>query len=261
MGGSRNLTRVTLSPDRRYWWDGTRWLPISEDGHWRWDGTRWLPMETTGPAPEPAPDRPVVELLVCFDTTGSMSDKIKGLVAQTAAFVREAAARGLDLRWALVVFGDLRVEGDRVDVYPFTADTGEFSTWLRRMPRFSGGGNRGETSLDALSAGAHHTGWSAAAVHMCILITDEPPVGVEVDLETVGRELRAQRVVTFCVTPEHRAYHWLAQVTGGEWWDIFERVPFERLLERLAGTMLQLATRLLPELGAGTRTERLPPHT
>jgi hypothetical protein len=41
----------TLSPDGRYWWDGTAWrdtgfsvppsAPRSEDGHYWWDGARW----------------------------------------------------------------------------------------------------------------------------------------------------------------------------------------------------------------------------
>lgn len=251
MEESRGLTSVIVSPDGRFWWDGARWLPISDDGRWRWSGERWLPMEATPPQPERAADHAGVELLVCFDTTGSMSDKIRGLVAQTATFVREATARQLNLRWALIAFGDLRVDGDRIDIYPFTAQPDEFTRSLRRMPQFYGGGNTGETSLDALSAAARHPGWSAGAVHMCVLITDEPPVGVEVDLETVGLELRAQRIVVFCVAPDHRAYRWLAQVTGGEWWDIFERVPFERLLERLAGTMMALAARLAPQLGSG----------
>jgi hypothetical protein len=146
----RDLTSVVVAPDGRFWWSGSQWLPVSDDGRWRWDGTRWLPMETPRPKSEPASDHPNLQLLVCFDTTGSMNDKIKGLVAQTATFVREASTRQLDLRWALIAFGDLRAEGDRVVTYQFTAKAGDFTESLRRMPRFSGGGNTGETSLDAL---------------------------------------------------------------------------------------------------------------
>jgi hypothetical protein len=253
MTSTRDLTPVVVSPDGRFWWSGSQWLPVSDDGRWRWDGTRWLPMEMPPPQLEPS-DHSNVQLLVCFDTTGSMDDKIKGLVAQTATFVREAFTRQLDPRWSLVAFGDLRVDGDRIDTYPFTAKPGEFTEWLRRMPRFLGGGNNGETSLDALSAAARHQGWRPDAVHMCILITDEPPVGVDVDLEAVGLQLRAQGIIVFCVAPDHRAYRWLAKVTGGEWWDIYERVPFERLLERLAGTIMALAARLAPRLSSGAVT-------
>ena len=100
---------LQLSPDGRLWWDGARWLPVSEDGLWRWDGKTWLALNGTGSE---------VDLLICFDTTGSMSDKIASLVAQTATFVREATTRRFNLRWALIAFGDLRVPGDRIVKYP-----------------------------------------------------------------------------------------------------------------------------------------------
>lgn len=43
-----------ISPDGRWRWDGSRWLPrqeqhravYSEDGRWYWEGTRWVPTET-----------------------------------------------------------------------------------------------------------------------------------------------------------------------------------------------------------------------
>jgi len=252
MDESRGLTRETVSPDGRFWWDGAQWLPISEDGRWRWNGTRWLPMASTARESASSAGHGGVDLLVCFDTTASMDDMIAGLIAQTATFVREAATRRLDLRYGLIAFGDLRVKGDRIETYPFTARPDEFAKWLRRMPRFSGGGNTGETSLDALLTATEHRGWGVDAVRMCILITDEPPVGMEVDLGTVGEQLRARRIVVFCVSPDHRAYRWLAEVTGGEWWDIFERVPFERLLERLANRVMKLAATILPLLGSST---------
>lgn len=42
-----------VSPDGRWRWDGSRWLPqpeqqvvYSDDGRWYWEGTRWVPTET-----------------------------------------------------------------------------------------------------------------------------------------------------------------------------------------------------------------------
>jgi uncharacterized membrane protein len=35
---------VQLSPDGRWFWDGTQWRPaFSPDGRWRWDGRQWVP--------------------------------------------------------------------------------------------------------------------------------------------------------------------------------------------------------------------------
>jgi hypothetical protein len=234
------LMALQLSPDGRQWWDGSRWLPISDDGRWRWDGSRWLAVGEGG-----------IDLLVCFDTTGSMDDKIPGLIAQTANFVQAASASHFNLRWGLIAFGDLRVDGDKIVQYPFTTSTPEFVGALRRMPSFLGGGNSGETSLDALYAAAQHRGWTSTSVRMTVLITDEPPVGLDVDLEMVGQAMREQRIVVFCVGPEHRAYRWLAKVTGGDFWDIYERVPFERILERLAKRMVKVAEQIRPLLSAG----------
>ena len=49
--------RLNLSPDRRYWWDGQRWIdgssasppfaPRSADGGYWWDGWDWRPVPQT----------------------------------------------------------------------------------------------------------------------------------------------------------------------------------------------------------------------
>jgi hypothetical protein len=56
---------MQLSPDGRYYWGGTGWLPtLSPSGQWLWDGTRWRPVQAlpspqtaaiSAPAPHPRP--------------------------------------------------------------------------------------------------------------------------------------------------------------------------------------------------------------
>lgn len=214
-------------------------------GHLRHRGVR------VGDVSDPQPgSRPQADIGVCFDTTGSMDRIIGGLVRQTSTFVVEAQSRSIDLHWGLVAFGDLRVPGDRIVRYPFTDRPGQFVRALEEMPRFSGGGNTGETSLDALATLAGHSGWRPAVVRICLLFTDEPPVGVHTDLEAVGKMLRQQKIATFCITNNHRAYRWLANVTGGEWWDIYEPGDFDRLLARLASSVVRLVDKTWPRIGA-----------
>lgn len=238
-------------PDSRWEAYGDHSLPTSPDDVWMSTGSQ--PIAAAGRPRQAAAgaSMPAVDVLICFDTTGSMDDLIAPLVRQVATFVRESDARGLDLRWGLIAFGDLRVPGDKVVRYPFTDDRRKFVRALKGMPRFSGGGNRGETSLDALAAAARHPKWRPEAVHICVLLTDEVPRGVGVTLEECGRTLRERRVLLFCVSIRHRAYSWLAQVTGGEWWDIDQPVPFDEILARLARRVMTVATEVWPRLGSG----------
>lgn len=241
-----------FSPDGRWYWDGDNWLQVSPDGNWVWPGSQWtVAPKVPGPGSE-ALSAPAVDVMVCFDTTGSMDHLIAPLVRQVGTFVEEAGSRGLDLRWGLIAFGDLRIPGDKVVRYPFTAEPKRFTKTLRAMPRFSGGGNVGETSLDALVTAATHPEWRPQAVHIGILLSDEAPKGFRTTLEETGRALREQRIVLFCVSIKHRSYSWLSQVTGGEWWDIDEPVPFDRIFERLARRVMTLASEMWPRPTSGS---------
>ena len=85
-----------------------------------------------------------------IDTTGSMSDKIKGLLQTCAKFVDRFSRLQMDSRIAIVAFGDLTVKTDKIVATGFTNQIETTKTSLKKIPRFSGGGNRGESSLEAL---------------------------------------------------------------------------------------------------------------
>src|SRR4051812_19081147 len=55
-----------------------------------------------------------VDVCFVFDTTGSMSNKIDGLVQTMDQLVTELAKLALDWRVTTVPFGDLSIPGDRV---------------------------------------------------------------------------------------------------------------------------------------------------
>src|SRR5580693_7478207 len=79
----------------------------------------------------------LVDIAVVFDTTGSMDDKISGLVACMVSFVEELAQLRLDWRFTVVPFGDLTVPGDRiVSDLPFVSEQTAAQDLVRSMPRF-----------------------------------------------------------------------------------------------------------------------------
>lgn len=144
------------------------------------------------------------ELDVCFvfDTTGSMYDKIDGLVRCMDSLVAELGRMALDWRVTTVPFGDLTVPGDRVvGNQPFVADVQSASRQLRSMPRFSGGGNLGESSIEAMQAAVAKP-YRRRAVKILILITDEPALGHERGSQIVHGALSSLDAACFTVAPD-----------------------------------------------------------
>ena len=63
-----------------------------------------------------------VDLVFVIDTTGSMSDKIKGLLQTTSKFLDRFARLQMDARIAIVAFGDLTVRTDKIVATGFTSN-------------------------------------------------------------------------------------------------------------------------------------------
>ena len=161
-----------------------------------------------------------VDVCFVFDTTGSMVGKIESLIAAMADMVVELDRRGLDWRISVVPFGDLRVPRDRVDGdHPFTADVTHAQHLLRSMPRFSGGGNVGESSIEAMQA-ALAKPTRPGAVAALVLLTDDAAHQDRTTPAQLQQHLLDAEVVTFVVSDPLVYYQQWASATGGRWFDI-----------------------------------------
>lgn len=195
-----------------------------------------------------------VDLCFVFDTTGSMSDKIDGLVACMVDFVRELATLSLDWRITVVPFGDLTVPGDRVvGDLPFVSERDTAERLLRTMPHFSGGGNLGESVIEALNA-ALIKPYRTGAVKIFVLLTDEPALVTSQSPDAVQLALKQSETIVFSVAPDLRYYRDWAQSTGGMWFPVGSAVDTSAMVTLLRSLALRVATVAadVHRLGAGS---------
>jgi len=171
-----------------------------------------------------------VDLAFVIDTTGSMSDKIDALLETCARFVDEFAGLNLSLRVAIVAFGDLTVFGDRIEATAFTSKVEVAKKSLANIPQYSGGGNEGESSLEALEK-ALALPFRASAVKAIILITDEPALQRSIRASDVINTLTRREVLTFAVSPPLGYFKEMAVKTGGKWYQVAANTDFTDLLE------------------------------
>jgi von Willebrand factor type A domain len=182
-----------------------------------------------------------VDVCFVFDTTGSMSDKIDGLVQAMDRLVGELGKLALDWRVTTVPFGDLTVPGDRiVDGAPFVRTVKEASLQLRSMPRFSGGGNMGESAVEAMIAGTHKP-FRDGAVKVIVLITDEPALGSSQGHVSVDHALTALDAICFVVSPGLSYYRHWAENHGGEWREVTSAVDTTSLVELFRSLVAKVA--------------------
>lgn len=171
------------------------------------------------------------DLVFVIDTTGSMNDKIDGLIETCETFVDRLATRHIDWAAAVVGFGDLTVEGDRIVATPFSSNTDRVKALLRRLPRFSGGGNEGESSLEALQAALSQQGYRPDAMKVLVLITDEPALQRKLRPSAVSGALREAGALTFVLSPNIKYFRAMATDTGGQWWNVESGGDFSKILE------------------------------
>lgn len=170
------------------------------------------------------------DLVFVIDTTGSMNDKIDGLIETCETFVDRLATRHIDWAAAVVGFGDLTVEGDRIVATPFSSSTERVKALLRGLPRYSGGGNEGESSLEALQAALGQPGYRPDAMKVIVLITDEPALQRKLRPSTLTGALREAGAMTFVLSPSIKYFRSMATDTGGEWWNVESGGDFSKIL-------------------------------
>jgi hypothetical protein len=180
-----------------------------------------------------------------------MSGKIKGLINSMTDFVDQLGRVALDWRISVLPFGDLTINGDRVVTdLPFVTTAEEAKKQLRDMPRFSGGGNVGESSIEAV-LGATAKPWRDGAVRIVILLTDEPALEPERSDEVLGTLLSTE-IITFVASPDHDYYKSWAARTEGEWFRIGQSMDTEALMDllhRLVGDVAAVAADVIEKAG------------
>jgi hypothetical protein len=141
----------------------------------------------------------------------------------------------------MLPFGDLTVAGDRVDLqFPFVKTVDQAKQELRRMPRFSGGGNDGESAIDAV-LGAMGKPWRNGAVRIAVLLTDEPAHGTHRSRRVLAM-LHSAKIVMFVASPNYDYYKSWAAGTGGEWFEIGPSMDTRALLNLLRSLVGDVAT-------------------
>jgi Mg-chelatase subunit ChlD len=171
-----------------------------------------------------------VDLVFVIDTTGSMSDKIESLLATCSRFVEAFNALQLNQRIAIVAFGDLTVRGDKIQNTAFTSNVETTKKSLRHIPRYSGGGNEGESALEAIER-ALSLPFRSDAVKTLVLITDEPAHQQRLRAEDIINRLVEREFLVFVASPPIGYYKQMAQRNGGKWYQIAANTNFNDLLE------------------------------
>jgi hypothetical protein len=171
------------------------------------------------------------DIVLVIDTTGSMNDKIEGLLQTCRKFAERLERRAVDWQVAIVSFGDLTVAGDRIEATAFSNNLDAVRISLSSVPRNSGGANEGESSLEALEKALALRGYRSDAMRVFVLITDEPALQRRVTATHMVQELRRNHTITYVVSPPKDYFKRMAGDTGGHWFEVAADTNFLSIME------------------------------
>lgn len=188
-----------------------------------------------------------VDVVFAFDTTGSMSGFIDGLVSAMSSFVDVLQERGLDWRTTCVPFGDLLIPGDKVvSTVPWATSVGAARSQLQSMPRFNGGGNFGESSYEAVAV-ALRKKFRHNSIKIVILITDDEPHQHKYSTAQIITQLKEADALCFSVSHASQTYTKLVNETGGTLIPIGSSVNMSAIIDaflRLADDLAQRSKKI-----------------
>lgn len=176
---------------------------------------------------------PVSDIVFVIDTTGSMSGKIQSLLQTCQKFVDRIVDQQIDWRIAVVAFGDLTVHGDKIVATAFSNNFETVKRSIANVPMFNGGGNNGESSLEALDKALSFQAYRPEAIKVFILITDEPALKRTFKPEQITKRLQQEGVLTFVISDPQNYFKEMAQKTGGKWFQINSDTNFLSVLDML----------------------------
>lgn len=218
--------------------------------------------------PVASPARPLVELVICLDTTGSMGDELERLQRHFGALsarLQQLAPRA-SLRWGLVAYRD-EDEAYRTRGWLLTDRPAAFTRQLRKLDA-AGGGDYREALGDGLWHAVRRMDWSErASARLIVLIGDAPPHLDRQDTPpypTLVREARRLGIkLLVCMASGldeagRYTYRQLAQQTLGRW-GASESADLDALIYELVAPELRaVAARSASLEPPGTEATRTP---
>jgi hypothetical protein len=171
-----------------------------------------------------------------------MSSKIQGLLSTCERLIDKLATRAVDWTAAIVAFGDLTVTGDTIQATPFSNKVEVLKKSLHNIPRNSGGGNEGESSLEALHKALSLKGYRRSAMKVFIFMTDEPALKNRHTPSATITKLRKSETMVFVISDPLAYFKQMAAQTGGDWFQIKSGTDFLSILDKLFKKMGETIT-------------------
>jgi hypothetical protein len=200
----------------------------------------------------------VVQIVVVFDTTGSMDSFIEPMVNCVSELADGLQSLGVKWEATVVPFGDLLIEGDVIDIsQAWVNSCRKINRQLATMTRNRGGGNGGESSFEAVEAGLARLRERPMAPRVLVLITDDAPHTRNRSASAIADQLVATDAVFFAVSPDLLPYRQFADVTGGAWVNIHGEVSAASLAGQIGALGSKISERVHEVLAVGGSAQRL----